>query len=148
MAVARTEVNLHGAPPVRRVAQDDVGELEFPGHLPLPAERQTELVVFAGGGPGLQGLDFELVVFAAEIPDLLKQFTAREGGIGDRDRELLRGIGEAQQRQKQTAKRELQACGGARRQTEDQHHHQHHHAKREIIILFEHPATALSAGCR
>ena len=32
-AVAAAEVNLHRAPPVGRLAQDDLGQLEFPGRL-------------------------------------------------------------------------------------------------------------------
>ena len=44
-AVAAAEVDLHGAPPVGRVAQDDVGELELPRGLLLPAEQLTQAVV-------------------------------------------------------------------------------------------------------
>jgi len=45
-AVTAAEVNLHGAPPVGWVAQDNITELEFPRRLLLPAEQRVELVVF------------------------------------------------------------------------------------------------------
>ena len=55
-SVPAAEVNLHGAPPIRRVSQDDVGEFEFPWRLPLPAEERAQLVVFTRDGGGLQSV--------------------------------------------------------------------------------------------
>ena len=56
-AIAAAEVNLDGVPPIGGVAHDDVGELEFPRRLPLPAEQRAELVVFPRRGGGLRGLN-------------------------------------------------------------------------------------------
>ena len=86
------EVDLNTAPPVCRVAQNNVGELEFPRRLPLLCKRRTKLVVFARDGPGLEGQNFQPVVFVAKIFNLLEQFTAREHGVGRSHGKLLRAV--------------------------------------------------------
>ncbi len=106
--VAFAQINLNGAPPVGRVAQDDVGKFQFPRLLLLPADERAELVVFPRNGVGLLLADFKLLVFAPEIFDFLEQFTAGQNGVGGAARQLPDGIDGPKQRQKQSADGELE----------------------------------------
>ena len=51
---------------------------------------------------------FKPLIFALEIFNLLEQFAAGQNGVGGGDGQLLRGVGEAEQRQKQTADGEFE----------------------------------------
>ena len=115
-AVALAEVNLNGAPPVGRVAQDDAGELEFPRLLPLPADERAELVVFARGGGGLRVLDFEAAGFRGgefRFPGAIRCGAERCRRPG---RQLPGGVDGPEQRQKQSADGEFEMRNRAGRQ--------------------------------
>ena len=134
-AVAAAEVNLHGAPPVGRVAHDDVGKFELPRRLPLPAKKRAELVVFLRHRGGLRGLNAKLLVVVAKRFQLAEQFAPRQGSVGGGDWQLLGGAGQAEQRQKPAPDGEFQRGGGARRQAEEQQCCQRHCAERDVMFL-------------
>ena len=67
----------------------------------------------AGDGNALNGLRFELLIFAAQRVNLPEQFAARQNGISKVGGQLLRGAGEAEQRQKPAFDGEFEARGGA-----------------------------------
>src|ERR1035437_2803750 len=106
-------------PPICRIAHDDVGQFQFPRRLFLPADLPSnlnaQLIIFARNFGGLQLLKFQLLVFAAESVNLLEQFAARQDGIDEVGGQLLRGPGEAEQREKPASGARLRAWARSKR---------------------------------
>jgi hypothetical protein len=72
-AIAAAGVNVQRAPPVRRVAEHDSREFEFPGVFLRPGERLPKLVVLIPDLGALEELKAQKLVFPVELIDLLKE---------------------------------------------------------------------------
>ena len=111
--VAAAEVNLQVRHQLAGSRMTTLASLSFHGDLPLPAEQRAKLVVFARGGGGLQRLKAAVAGFRGGDCRFLEQFAAGHDGVGGGAGQLLRGVREAEQRQKQTADGEFEAAGRA-----------------------------------
>ena len=110
-----------------RVAQDDARKFQIPVLLLLPAEQFAESRIFTERSFGLKRLHPELLVFAAKRCVLLDQFRAGRDRIAGFIEDLVRGIGEAEQRQEQTANGNFQSRGRASWQIQNDQNKHHNY---------------------
>ena len=80
-AIPRAEVNFNGAPPVRGLAQDDLGQLQGVALVLLPSQELAQMGILPLGALGERGLEPKLLVFAAEGFVLPEDLTSGQQGI-------------------------------------------------------------------
>ena len=91
-------------------------------------------------------LDFQLLVFAAELLDLAEQLAFGSQSFSGLAEPFVRGTGQAEERQKKSADGQLDLAHGSAGQLEQHQHQQDHHDQNYIMRLFQHLAP--SAPCR
>src|SRR5688572_4246611 len=137
-SITRPAIDPNGAPPVGRVARDDLRWLQIPWHELWQLKQTAETRVFLRESFELRGAQPKLLVLALQVIDLPHELLSRKNGVAGLFNGSLGRAGSSKKGNVKGADGKLELRGGATGQLQDCHRHQHHDSESYIMRPSQH----------